>query len=201
MEKILLGFLTGISLILAVGPQNLFVIEQGLKRNYIFVVCLICSLSDVFFIFFGMFLFSVFNSLNDQVNIILNILLLLFIFIFIWNKLKTLTHTHNIKESLKKEKLLIVVLKTLAFTYLNPHVYSDTILILGGFSKSFIFVEKVNFGLGASLASFIYFFSLGYGSSYFSVRLNNRVAWFYINLFIILFMLTLCIFVSYEILT
>ena len=201
MEKILLGFLTGISLILAVGPQNLFVIEQGLKRNYIFVVCLICSLSDVFFIFFGMFLFSVFNSLNDQVSIILNILLLLFIFIFIWNKLKTLTHTHNIKESLKKEKLLIVVLKTLAFTYLNPHVYSDTILILGGFSKSFIFVEKVNFGLGASLASFIYFFSLGYGSSYFSVRLNNRVAWFYINLFIILFMLTLCIFVSYEILT
>ena len=201
MEKILLGFLTGISLILAVGPQNLFVIEQGLKKNYIFVVCLICSLSDVFFIFFGMFLFSVFNSLNDQVSIILNILLLLFIFIFIWNKLKTLTHTHNIKESLKKEKLLIVVLKTLAFTYLNPHVYSDTILILGGFSKSFIFVEKVNFGLGASLASFIYFFSLGYGSSYFSVRLNNRVAWFYINLFIILFMLTLCIFVSYEILT
>ena len=142
MEKILLGFLTGISLILAVGPQNLFVIEQGLKRNYIFVVCLICSLSDVFFIFFGMFLFSVFNSLNDQVNIILNILLLLFIFIFIWNKLKTLTHTHNIKESLKKEKLLIVVLKTLAFTYLNPHVYSDTILILGGFSKSFIFVPQ-----------------------------------------------------------
>ena len=74
---VLLGFFTGISLILAIGAQNIFVIEQGLKRQYVFLVCLICSISDLLLIFFGIFLFEYFqNFFSDLVELILNILLL-----------------------------------------------------------------------------------------------------------------------------
>ncbi len=198
MDKIFFGFLTGLSLILAIGPQNLFVIEQGLKRNYIFTVCLICSLSDILFIFLGIFLFAYFGSLNQQINNLINIMLVIFITYFIWNKLKTFREEYDINDNNTKEKFFGVVLKTLAFTYLNPHVFSDTILILGGFSKSFSYIEKLNFGLGSSIASLVYFFLLGYGSSYFSKNLNNRAAWLYINSFIILYMSALLFFIIYS---
>ena len=74
---ILLGFFTGLSLILAIAAQNIFVIEQGLKKQYIFLVSLICSLSDLLLIFFGIFLFEYFrNFFNDTIELIFNILLL-----------------------------------------------------------------------------------------------------------------------------
>ena len=198
MDKILLGFLTGLSLILALGPQNLFVIEQGLKKNYIFTVCLICTMSDVLFIFLGIFLFSYFSTYNQQINNLLTILLIIFIANFIWGKVKTFSIKKEAKEDNTRESFQVVILKTLAFTYLNPHVFSDTILILGGFSKSFSYIDKLNFGLGGSIASLLYFFLLGYGSSYFSKKLNNHSAWFYINSFIILYMSALLFFVTYR---
>ena len=201
MDKILLGFLTGLSLILALGPQNLFVIEQGLKKNYIFTVCLICTMSDVLFIFLGIFLFTYFTTSNQQINNFLTILLIIFIGNFIWGKIKTFLIQHEAKDDNTKESFRVVILKTLAFTYLNPHVFSDTILILGGFSKSFSYVDKLNFGLGGSIASLIYFFLLGYGSSYFSKKLNNQYAWLYINSFIILYMSALLLFITYKFLS
>ena len=74
MEYLLLGFLTGLSLILAIGVQNIFVIEQGLKKQYVFLVCLICSLSDLLLIFLGIFLFQYFgNFFNSTIEFILNI--------------------------------------------------------------------------------------------------------------------------------
>src|SRR5210317_336238 len=76
MEYLILGFLTSLSLILAIGDQNIFVIEQGLKRQYIFIVCLICSVSDGILIFLGLFLFHYFNQyFNSTVELIFNILL------------------------------------------------------------------------------------------------------------------------------
>ena len=86
---ILLGFLTGLSLILAIGAQNIFVIEQGLKKQYVFLVCLICSISDFLLIFFGIFLFEYFrNFFTDTVELIFNILLLVFLIYFIITKIK-----------------------------------------------------------------------------------------------------------------
>ena len=198
MDTIILGFLTGLSLILAIGPQNLFVIEQGLKKNYIFTVCLICTLSDVLFIFLGIFLFAYFNSYNQLINNFLQILLIVFIANFIWSKLKTLSTKYDTNKDNTKESFQGVILKTLAFTYLNPHVFSDTILILGGLSKSLTHIDKLNFGLGGSIASLLYFFLLGYGASYFSKSLNNHYAWLYINSFIILYMSALLFFITYS---
>ncbi len=79
MSFLFLGFFTGLSLILAIGAQNIFVIEQGLKKQYVFLVCLICSISDLILIFLGLFLFEYFKVLfTKNVELIFNILLFVF---------------------------------------------------------------------------------------------------------------------------
>ena len=77
MSFLILGFLTGLSLILALGAQNIFVIEQGLKKQFIFIVCLICALSDFLLIFLGIFLFQYFeNFFSQSIELILNLSLI-----------------------------------------------------------------------------------------------------------------------------
>ena len=201
MENFVFGFYLGMSLILAVGPQNLFVIEQGLRKNHVFMVCLICSVSDFLFIIIGTAAFYYFSQLNPFVDIIINLLLLIFISNFIWNKLSASSNLHSLNKTFNEEPLRKVVLKTLAFTYLNPHVYSDTIFIIGGVSREFIFNEKVFFVIGAATASFIYFFSLGYASSYFAKFINNQSSWRKIDRVVIITMLLLSVFVLYKIIS
>ena len=89
MEYALLGFITGLSLILAIGAQNIFVIEQGLKKQYIFLVCLVCSISDLVLIFTGIFIFQFFSKyFNSFVELIFNIALIIFLLHFIYLKIK-----------------------------------------------------------------------------------------------------------------
>jgi len=198
---ILLGFFTGLSLILAIGAQNIFVIEQGLKKQYIFLVCLICSLSDFLLIFFGIFLFEYFrNFFNDTVELIFNILLLIFLIYFVIDKIKI--KYDELKVSLENNFISLknTVIKTLGFTYLNPHVYSDTVFFLGNFSKNFLINQKYYFGIGASIASFLFFFSLGYLSKFLSKNLQNKIVWKTINFFIIVFMSILAFYVFLDIL-
>lgn len=200
MEYLFLGFFTGLSLILAIGAQNIFVIEQGLKKQHVLLVCLICSISDLFLIFFGIFLFNYFSYIfNSQVEIILNFLLLLFLINFIYSKIKqpsTIVKLELLKNNLN---LKTVTLKTLGFTYLNPHVYSDTIFFLGNFSKNFLLLDKYIFGLGASISSFLFFFVIGYLSKFFSKYLNKKEIWRVINAFIISFMSVIIVFVLFDI--
>ena len=201
MYFLLLGFFTGLSLILAIGAQNIFVIEQGLKKQYIFLVCLICSLSDLILIFLGIFLFEYFRNLfSNDIELIFNILLFIFIIYFIFSKLRFKYNDLNINLDENKISLKNVFAKTLGFTYLNPHVYSDTVFFLGNFSKNFLITQKFFFGIGASIASFLFFFSLGYLSKFFSKYLQNLKVWKTINLFIIIFMSVLAIFILEDIL-
>ena len=195
MENIILGFLTGGSLILAIGPQNLFVIEQGLKKNFIFTITTICAVSDVFLISLGIFVYHIFDFISLEVEIILNIILILFLTKFIIGKFKDLIKNHKIEIINQSQSIKNIVLKTLGFTYLNPHVYSDTVLILGNLSKNFSFQDKLFFAIGASFASIIYFFSLGYMSSFFSKFIRKQNIWRYINIFIIVFMIILLIYI------
>ena len=199
MDLFLLGFFTGLSLILAIGAQNIFVIEQGLKKKHIFLVCLICSLSDLILIFVGIFLFHYFvQYFNSTIELIFNILLIGFLLHFVYSKIKIF----NTKVSLESDKNNIskydIFLKTLGFTYLNPHVYSDTVFILGNFSKNFLLNEKIIFGIGASIASFLFFFLLGYLSKILSKYAQSKKVWNIINIFIIIFMsfLTLLVFLE-----
>ena len=201
MSYIILGFITGISLILAIGAQNIFVIQQGLKKEYILLVCLICSISDSLLIFLGIFIFYYFQSFfNPLIELTLNILLLIFLLHFIWSKITKEINKINLKIIKKKYSLLSVIFKTLGFTYLNPHVYSDTVFFLGNFSKDFLLKQKIFFGLGASIASLLFFFTIGYASKYLSNYLKTEEIWKLINLIIVIFMFFLTIYVFINIL-
>ncbi len=200
MSYLILGFFTGLSLILAIGAQNIFVIEQGLKKQYIFLVCLICSLSDLILIFLGIFLFEFFRNLfTYKIELIFNILLFIFLIYFVISKIRT-DYNFDININKTQVSLKKVIIKTLGFTYLNPHVYSDTVFFLGNFSKNFLIIQKYYFGIGASIASLLFFFFLGYLSKFSSNYLKNKKTLRIINLFIIIFMSILAFYVLLDIL-
>ena len=139
MEYLVLGFLTGLSLILAIGAQNIFVIEQGLKKQYVFLVCIICSLSDLLLIFFGILLFHFFHQyFNLFVELTLNILLIIFLIYFIYSKIKSL-------EKFPKKKTVSEY--TCAFRYVKPSVLSDTSIFDVSFASLlkliFLFIDLI----------------------------------------------------------
>ena len=200
MEYLLLGFFTGLSLILAIGAQNIFVIEQGLKKQHIFLVCLICSVSDLILIFAGVFLFHFFSQyFNSTIELIFNIALIIFLIHFIYTKIRSHNKTINFNKDFTNISALNISLKTLAFTYLNPHVYSDTVFFLGNFSKNFLLNQKIMFGMGASIASFIFFYLIGYLSKHLSKYAQSQKIWKVINVLIITFMSMLTLFILVDI--
>ncbi len=200
MSFLILGFITGLSLIFAIGAQNIFVIEQGLKKQYVFLVCLICSISDLILIFLGIFLFEYFKIyFTKNVELFFNILLFIFLIYFIFSKVRSLYKSFDISFGDNALSLKNAIIKTLGFTYLNPHVYSDTVFFLGNFSKNFIISHKYFFGVGASIASLLFFFSLGYLAKFFSNYLINSKVWKIINFFIIIFMTVLSSYVFLDI--
>ena len=200
MSYLFLGFFTGLSLILAIGAQNIFVIEQGLKKQHIFLVCLVCSVSDLILIFVGIFLFHYFNQyFNQTIELILNILLIIFLIHFIYTKIKFHNSEINFQKEVKDISKFNIFLKTLGFTYLNPHVYSDTIFFLGNFSKNFLVNDKISFGVGASIASLIFFFLIGYLSKFLSKYVQSEKIWKITNIFIIFFMCFLILYILSDI--
>ena len=199
MDFLLLGFFTGLSLILAIGAQNIFVIEQGLKKQHVFLVCLICSISDLILIFLGIFLFHYFiQYFNSTIELIFNILLIVFLLHFIYSKIKTYNSSINFNSETNDITKFNILLKTLGFTYLDPHVDSDTVFFLGNFSKNFLINQKFLFGLGASIASFLFFFLIGYLSKFLSKYAQNQKIWKVINIFIITFMSFLTLYIFLE---
>ena len=198
MDNFILGLLTGGSLILAIGPQNLFVIEQGLKKNFVFTVTTICAASDILLILLGIFIYNIFEDIPLKIEIILNILLILFLIRYIKSKIVESTLKFKLNTNQQKQNYRKIIFKTLGFTYLNPHVYSDTVFILGNLSKNFTLSNKIFFAIGASLASIIFFYSLGYLSSVFANSIKKGSVWKYINQFIIIFMSVIVVFIIYD---
>ena len=173
------GFIIGSSLIIAIGPQNLFVINQGLKKNFVFIVVLICSLSDSLLIVCGIYLSNNILSLNTSVITIMKLIGGIWLILYGINKIKN-SRQHEIKSSeINAASFTKVVLTTLAITYANPHVYLDTVILRGSISINFD--NKLYFGLGAIFASFIFFFSLGYFSNFLSRYIKSQKVWFYVD--------------------
>ena len=173
------GFIIGSSLIIAIGPQNLYVINQGLKKNFIFIVVLICSLSDSLLIVCGIYLSNNILSLNPSVITIMKLIGGIWLILYGINKIKhSGNHVINNKE-FNEVSFIKVVMTTLAITYANPHVYLDTVILLGSISVNFD--SKLYFGLGAIFASFVFFFSLGYFSNFLSQYIKSQKVWFYID--------------------
>tara|TARA_B100001248_G_scaffold205024_1_gene159154 strand:+ start:159 stop:749 length:591 start_codon:yes stop_codon:yes gene_type:complete len=159
------GFSIGFSLILAIGAQNAFVLKQGLIRQNVFLVCLICAASDAILITLGV---SGFGEIITEYPIIERLARIggaLFLFTYgVLNLYSAQTKTHALEPTKKiqtsKRK---TVLTCLGFTWLNPHVYLDTVVMLGSISTQF--ENTAAFALGAISASFVFFFSLGFGAS------------------------------------
>ena len=151
-------------------------------------------------IFLGIFLFQYFgNFFNSTIELILNILLFIFLAHFIYGKIFIQKNKINFITGKKNISLTGIITKTLAFTYLNPHVYSDTVFFLGNFSKNLLIIDKYYFGIGASIASFLFFFTIGYLSKFLSKYLQSALIWKRINLFIIIFMSIIASYVLIEI--
>ena len=173
------GFIIGSSLIIAIGPQNLYVINQGLKKNYILIVVLLCSLSDSLLIVCGIYLSNSLLNLNDSLIITMKLIGGIWLILYGINKIKN-SNSHNIEnKEFKESSLNKIVFTTLAITYANPHVYLDTVVLLGSISVNFD--NKFYFGLGAIVASFEFFFTLGYFSKFLSKYIKSKKVWFYID--------------------
>ena len=173
------GFIIGSSLIIAIGPQNLFVINQGLKKNFVFIVVLICSLSDSLLIVCGIYLSNNILSLNTSLITIMKLIGGIWLILYGISKIKN-SRQHEINSNGYNESSFSkVIVTTLAITYANPHVYLDTVILLGSISINFD--NKLYFGLGAIFASFIFFFSLGYFSNFLSRYIKSPKVWFYVD--------------------
>ncbi len=126
---------------------------------------------------------------------IFNIALVIFLIHFIYSKIKNYKTAVNFDTEVISITAFNILLKTLGFTYLNPHVYSDTVFFLGNFPKNFIVSQKILFGIGASIASFLFFFLIGYLSKYLSKYAKSKKIWNIINILIIIFMSFLTLFI------
>ncbi|MDQ0390596.1 LysE/ArgO family amino acid transporter [Labrys monachus] len=162
---LLSGFLLGLSLIVAIGAQNAFVLRQGLRREHVFAVCLACALSDAVLITAGVAGFSVVGAELPWLEPAMRYGGAVFLIAYGLRSFRAaLLDTGTLAPSAIDSPGLARTLTTcLAFTWLNPHVYLDTVMLLGSISTQYE-GDKAAFGIGAGMASFLFFFSLGYGA-------------------------------------
>jgi len=173
------GFIIGSSLIIAIGPQNLFVINQGLKSKYVLLVVLICSFSDSILIITGIYISNILIEINSTIIFYLKILGGVWLILYGLNKIR-ISRNIQIEEGVFENKTLWnTIITTLIITYINPHVYLDTVILIGSISINFD--NHLLFGLGAIIASFVFFFSLGYLSKWLSKFIKSKKTWLYIN--------------------
>ncbi|HBL97267.1 MAG TPA: amino acid transporter [Psychrobacter sp.] len=185
------GFLLGLSLIIAIGSQNAFVLKQGLKREHIFFVCLFCAVSDALLIPAGVGGFGAVTARYPHVIDIAKIAGILFLLGYGLQSLyasvrvsHALTVEGQVVSSLKKALLLCF-----GFTWLNPHVYLDTLVLVGMVSTGAS--SKLTFAIGAISASFFFFFALGYGARLLRPLFAKPKAWNILDALVGLLMLYL----------
>ena len=201
LSALLTGFILGFSLILAIGAQNSFVLRQGLMGRHVFTVALFCSLSDALLISIGVAGISIF--LNNYIDLVSD---WLFGISAIWLAGYGLL---RLRDAVIGKSVLIAenssvngLASTLSFlsvlTFANPHVYLDTVVLIGSVSQQFPDNNtKLAYVLGASMASFVFFFSLAYGAKFLSPVMQRPIAWRLLDSFIAFVMFGLAIKMTY----
>lgn len=171
------GFVLGFSLILAIGAQNAFVLRQGLRREHVFAVCLTCAVSDAMLIAAGVAGFGTLAAKLPWFALVMRFggaaFLIWYGFVSLRSAVRggqALQAAGGAPASLRK-----VLATVLAFTWLNPHVYLDTVVLIGSISSQAS--DQLAFGLGAGIASFVFFFSLGYGAGLLAPVFARSKAW------------------------
>jgi L-lysine exporter family protein LysE/ArgO len=172
------GFLLGGSLIIAIGAQNAFILRQGLIRSHVFVLCLICALSDALLIAAGVAGLGTLVSSSPALIAAVTLGGALFLGTYAYMAFRrALVPAALVADQSKGLGFKAAVLTCLAFTFLNPHVYLDTVVLLGSLSASYQGSARLAYGAGAALASFVWFFTLGYGARYLAPFFARPVAW------------------------
>ncbi|MCV6545937.1 MAG: LysE/ArgO family amino acid transporter [Cohaesibacter sp.] len=177
-EPTFTGFFLGASLIIAIGAQNAFVLRLGLQRQHVFAVALVCALSDALLILAGV---AGMGALVKRYEILLQLITWGgFAFLFVYGLqafLRAMKNEHM--DAVKGEQMSLkkALLTVLAFTYLNPHVYLDTVVLVGGLSAQWQGAAQAAFAFGAVSASFVWFFSLGYGARILTPIFEKPIAW------------------------
>ena len=196
LSAVLTGFVLGFSLILAIGAQNSFVLRQGLIGRHVFIVALFCSISDALLISIGVAGISIF--LNNYIDLVSDWLFSISAIWLLGYGLLRLRDAINGKSVLiAKDSSVNELASTLSFlsvlTFANPHVYLDTVILIGTVSQQFPGNTKLAYVLGASLASFVFFFSLAYGAKFLSPIMQRPIAWRLLDSFIAFVMFILAI--------
>lgn len=159
------GYVLAISLIMAIGAQNAFILRQGLKRKHVFILCLICALADTLLISAGV---AGLGTLIQQVQVLLNLVTaggVVFLLVYGVLAFRRALHPDALNAGAGPAlPLQQAVAACLAFTFLNPHVYLDTVVLLGGLSAVCEGPDRLAYAVGACAGSFTWFFSLGYGA-------------------------------------
>lgn len=193
MQLVLTGLLTGLSLIVAIGAQNAFVLRQGLLKKHVLVIVLICAISDATLITLGVLGLG---SLISALPWLLEVIRWVGVAFLVWygsSSLRRFMKNESLEAATTDSGTLKqTVLTTLALTFLNPHVYLDTVIFIGGIANQFG-DQKWMFVIGAVSASFIWFFSLGFGASKASVLVSKPAFWKILDIFIAAVMYSLAI--------
>jgi len=172
------GFLLGFSLIVAIGAQNAFVLRQGLRREHVFAICAVCASSDALLIAAGVAGFGALVNVAPWLAPAMRFggaaFLLAYALRSLWSAWRNpgvLNPSADVQKSLGA-----TLLTCLAFTWLNPHVYLDTVVLLGSVSTRYA-GQRPAFALGAITSSFLFFFALGYGARLLRPLFANPKAW------------------------
>ena len=193
MESVVSGFFLSLSLIVAIGAQNAFVLKQGLQQHHVFLVCLICAVSDAILIALGI---AGFGALIQAVPVIETIARYGGALFLIAYSVKSFVSAFRTSHTLVPAGDVPVALTTtaltcLALTWLNPHVYLDTVVLMGSIATHYEGVSRLQFGAGAITASVLFFFSLGYGARFLAPLFVQPMAWKVLDFSIGLIMLTI----------
>ncbi|MCV6797464.1 LysE/ArgO family amino acid transporter [Achromobacter ruhlandii] len=188
------GFLLGLSLILAIGAQNAFVLRQGLRQEHVFAVCLVCALSDAVLISAGVAGFGLASDAMPWLEPVLRYGGALFLLAYAARSLRSALRNHGslTPSSRQATGLGATLLTCLAFTWLNPHVYLDTVVLLGSISSQYE-GRKLAFALGAMTASFAFFFTLGFGARLLRPVFASQTAWQVLDVLVGLAMLAIAL--------
>lgn len=177
MSALVSGFLTGLSLIMAIGAQNAFVIRQGLTRKHVFLVVAICAISDALLIYFGV---AGLGALISSLPWLLEIVRWFGVAYLTWFGIKSLRSAFKAQSldayGAQSAGAKSVVLSVLGFTFLNPHVYLDTVILLGSIGNQFG-ADKWWFALGGMVGSVVWFSSIGFGAKAASRFMAKPVFW------------------------
>lgn len=193
MIALLTGFATGLGLIIAIGAQNAFVLRQGLRREYVFPIVLFAALSDAMLIIVGI---AGLGALIQGFPLALEVIRYAGAAYLMWfgiSAVRRAIKPATLEAASEGKGTLVGALASIAaLTYLNPHVYLDTVILLGGVANQFS-DERWVFGIGAAAASFVWFFSLGYFAKFLSRFVSSPKFWRVLDSFIAVVMFTIAV--------